>query len=239
MPPHFGQKIERGGGCRQTALSCNMSGENQRSLNEITKEDLSMAVNPEQENTLLRLWLLLPRVGDALALCQDSVFSKYGITTEQWRVLMAIKARGPLRPVDIASLLERAPNSMSMLVDRMVKAGLVRRTRDRKDRRAVFVTMTDKGKKAVEPAFPAGWEFFHKLLSPLSYDEQRALANMLETMKCQLTSYLNPEMDMADIVKNSFTNDPHLYKRLVKNVLSADHEAKHEARGKRKTVRRR
>jgi DNA-binding MarR family transcriptional regulator len=191
-----------------------------------------MAVNSEQENTVLRLWLLLPRVGDALALCQDLVFSKYGITTEQWRVLVCIKSRGSLRPVDLASMLERSPNSMSMIVDRMVKAGLVRRTRDRKDRRAVFVTMTDKGKAAVEPAAPAGWEFMHKLLSPLSYDEQRALAGTLERIKCELIGYLNPEMDMAEIIKNSFTDDPDLYKRLVKNVLPPGYEAERKRKKK-------
>jgi DNA-binding MarR family transcriptional regulator len=190
-----------------------------------------MTVNYESENTVLRLWLLLPRVGDALSLCQDLVFSKYGITTEQWRVLSCIKSRGPLRPSDIASMLERSPNSISMLVDRMVKAGLVRRTRDRKDRRTVWVSMTDKGKEAVEPAIPAGWEFIHKLLSPLSYDEQRALAGMLETIKCELTGYINPEMDMAEIIKNSFTNDPSLYKRL-KNILLPDYEAKRKHREK-------
>ena len=191
-----------------------------------------MAVNAEQQNTMLRLWLLLPRVGDALNLCQDLVFSKYGITTEQWRVLACIKSRGPLRPVDIASILERAPNSMSMLVDRMVKASLVRRTRDRKDRRAVFVSITNKGKEAIEPAVPAGWEFVHRLLSPLSYDEQRALADILETLKCELTSCLNPEMDMAEIIKNSFTRDPNLHKRMLKNLLPPGYELKRKRRKK-------
>ena len=190
-----------------------------------------MTVNYESENTVLRLWLLLPRVGDALSLCQDLVFSKYGITTEQWRVLTCIKSRGPLRPVDLASMLERSPNSISMIVDRMVKAHLVRRTRDRKDRRTVFVSMTDKGKKAVEPAVPAGWEFMLKLLSPLSYEEQRALADMLETIKCELISCLNPEMDKAEIIKNSFTKDPDLYKRM-KNVLPPGYEAERKRRKK-------
>ena len=191
-----------------------------------------MAVKSEQENTVLRLWLLLPRVGDALNLCQDLVFSKYGITTEQWRVLACIKSRGPLRPIDIASLLERGPNTISQLVDRMVKAGLVRRTRDRKDRRTVFVSMTDKGKEAIEPAVPAGWEFVHRLLSPLSYDEQRALASTLETIKRELTSYLNPEMDMTEIIKNSLTNDPNVYKRMLKQVLPPGYQIKGKRRKK-------
>jgi len=196
-----------------------------------------MKVDSEPESTVLRLWLLLPRVGDALALCQDLVFGKYGITTEQFRVLACIKSRGPLRPIDLASILERGPNSMSMLVDRMVKAGLVRRTRDRKDRRTVFVSMTDKGKEAIDPAVPAGWEFMHKLLSPLSYDDQHALASMLETIKCELAGYLNPEMDMAEIIRKSFTRDPDLYKRMVKSVLPPGYEAKRRV-GKKKAIRR-
>jgi MarR family 2-MHQ and catechol resistance regulon transcriptional repressor len=178
-----------------------------------------MAINSESENTVLRLWLLLRRVGDALDLCQDSVFSKYGLTTEQFGVLTSIKSRGPLRPTDLALILERSPNSISMLVDRMVKAGLVRRTRDRKDRRVVTVSLTNKGKNAVEPAIPASWQFIHEILSPLSDDDQSALASMLETLRGELVAYLNPEMDMAEIVKNSFTNQPDLYKRMAKNVL--------------------
>jgi DNA-binding MarR family transcriptional regulator len=185
-----------------------------------------MTVNSKPDNTILRLWLLLPRVGDALALCQDLVFSKYGITTEQWRVLACIQSRGPLRPVDLALMLERSPNSISMLVDRMVKAGLVRRNRDRKDRRVVFVSITDKGKEAVGPAVPAGWEFMRKLLSTLSDDEQRALADMLETIKCELTAYINPEMDKAEIIKNSFTRDANLFNRMLKNLLPPGYKLK-------------
>jgi len=191
-----------------------------------------MAINAEQENTVLRLRLLLRRVGDALALCQDSLYSKYGLTSEQFGVLSSIKSRGPLRPSDLASILERSPNSMSMLIDRMVKAGLVRRTRDRKDRRVVTVSSTDKGKTAVEPAILAGWELIHEILSPVSYDDQRALANTLETIKCELVGYLNPEMDKAEIIKSSYTNDPDLYKRMLKNVLPPGYEAKRKRREK-------
>ena len=197
-----------------------------------------MAVNAEQENTVLRLWLLLRRVGDALGLCQDLVYSKYQLTSEQVAVLAAIKSRGPLRPSEFASILERSPNSMSMIVDRMVKAGLVRRTRDRKDRRLVFVSMTDKGRRGVDPAVPAGWEMIHKVLSPLSYDDQRGLADTLETVKCELYGYLNPEMDVAEIRRKSLTGDTGIYKRMVKNVLGPGYEAERKPRKKRKAVRR-
>lgn len=195
-----------------------------------------MTVNPEQEKTVLRLWLLLRRAGDALNLCLDLMYSKYGITNEQSGVLAAIKSRGPLKPSDLASILERSPNSISMLVDRMVKANLVKRTRDRKDRRLVFVTMTDKGRQAIDPAVPEGWQLIHKVLSPLSYDQQRSLADMLETVRCELVQCLNPEMDMTEILEKSLTRDPGSYKRMVKNVLPPGYEAKGKGREKRKTV---
>jgi len=114
----------------------------------------------------------------------------------------------------------------------MVKAGLVRRTRDRKDRRVVTVSLTSKGVAAVEPAIPAGWEFIHEVLSPLSHNDQRSFASMLETVKCELTGYLNPETDKAEIIRSSFTNRPDLYKHMLKNILPPNYEARRKHRKK-------
>lgn len=197
-----------------------------------------MALSSEQKDTELKLWLLLPRVGEALCLCFDLIFSKYGVTNEQTRLLSLVTARGPLRVSDLASFLERSPNSVSMLVDRMVKAGLVRRTRDKKDRRAVFVSLTDKGSEAVEPTIPAAWEFVNKVLSVLSYDDQRALADSLETLKCELTSYLNPEKDRAEIAKSSFTRNMKLPRQMLDTCLASGNEPKVTRGERRKTVRR-
>jgi len=192
-----------------------------------------MALNSKSENTVLRVWLLLHRVRDILALCEDSIFAEYGITTEQFSVLAAVRSRGgSLRPTDLASILERSVNSMSMLVDRMVKAGLVRRTRDRIDRRVVRVTLTSKGTNAIERAIPEGWDFIHKILSPISYKDKRALAGMLETVKCELLGHLNPKVDMAEITKNSVTNQPGLYERMIKNIFPSGSEAKRKGREK-------
>jgi len=194
-----------------------------------------MTMNSESGNTLLKLWLLLHRVRDALVACEDSIFKEYGLTTEQFAVLASVKSRGgSLRPVDLALILERSPNSVSMLVDRMVKAGLVKRTRDRKDRRVVNVTLTNKGADALGPAVPAGWEFIQKILSPMPNEDRRVLVGLLEKIKCDLFGYLNPEADMEEIVKNSLTSQPGLYERMIKNILPSGPEAKRQAakRGK-------
>jgi DNA-binding MarR family transcriptional regulator len=196
-----------------------------------------MALNSESGNRVLRLWLLLHRVRDGIVLCEDSIFGKYGLTTEQFSVLAAVKSRGgSLKPSELGTILARRPNSMSMLVDRMVKAGWVRRTRDRKDRRLVNVYLTSKGEKALEPAAPAGWEFIQKILSPLSDKDKEALNTMLEVLKCEIDAYLNPEADMAEVIKNSYTKQPRLYERMVKNIFPSGSEGKRRGGKKGKTI---
>lgn len=193
-----------------------------------------MALNSKSGNTVLRLWLLLHRVRDGIVLCEDSIFGKYGLTTEQFSALAAVKSRGgSLKPSELATILARRPNSVSMLVDRMVKAGWVRRTRDRKDRRVVNVSLTSKGEKAVGPAILAGWECIQKILSPLPDKDKQALNSMLEVIKCEVDGYLNPEADMAEIIKNSYTKQPGLYERMVKNIFPSGYEAKSQS-GKKK-----
>jgi len=192
-----------------------------------------MPLDSQSGNTLLRLWLLLHRVRDGLVVCEDSVFGKYGLTTEKYSVLAAVKSRGgSLKPSELGEILGRSPNSMSMLVDRMVKAGWVRRTRDRKDRRGVNVSLTSKGEKAVGPAAQAGWEFIQKILSPLPDKDRQALASLLEVVKCEVDGYLHPEADMAEIIRSSYTKQPGLYERMVKNIFPSSSEARHKGRRK-------
>ena len=136
-------------------------------------------------------WVLLRQVYSLILKCQDQVFGEYGLTTEQHTLLMAVRnIDGPVRITDIGRWLDRTPNSVSMLVDRMVKAGLVRRVRDRKDRRTVFVSMTAKAEKAYAPATTAGWALIQEILSPLSNEDKRTLTRLLELLRNQGYDYL-------------------------------------------------
>jgi len=111
-----------------------------------------------------------------------------------------------------------------MLIDRMVKAGLVKRTRDRKDRRVVWVSLTSKGEKAVEPATPEGWKLIQKILSPLSPRDREVLAGMLEAVHTEAFACLHPEMDKSEIARNYGTDDPTIYERNLRNLYRSGPE---------------
>jgi DNA-binding MarR family transcriptional regulator len=145
-----------------------------------------MTVNSEN------LVSVIHQTHDMIRSCEDKVFGEQGLTTEQYSVLAAIKYLDePVRITDLAHQLTRSTNSVSMLVDRMVRASLLNRVRDEIDRRTVFVSMTSKAETLLEPAILAEQEFIQEILSPLSYEEKQALLSPLLKVQHEASEYLN------------------------------------------------
>jgi MarR family transcriptional regulator for hemolysin len=159
-----------------------------------------MSQRSETESLALRLWRQLYQTYTLLKRSEDEAAGPFGLTTEQYAVLVTLDYfGGTMKVSDIAAWLERTPNSMSMIVDRMAKAGLITRKRDRTDRRLVYVTMTSRGKASLGPAAGAMLELILKVLSPLSSEERNTLFDLLETVKVEIIKHLNPGADIKEV----------------------------------------
>jgi DNA-binding MarR family transcriptional regulator len=196
-----------------------------------------MKANLESAELALRLWRQVYQTYTLLKKCEDQIFEEYGLTTEQYGVLVAIDYfGGPTKITDIAQWLERSTNSVSMIVDRMVKAGMVRRARSTGDRRVVHVVNTSKGKAALKPATRASLEVVQKILSPLSYEDRNTLLSLLGTLKYEILGHLNPGVDIQEIKRNEFKQAANLKKWLGEYGLPSTPEAKRQGRKKGKTI---
>ena len=196
-----------------------------------------MTINFEDGNLVLRLWYLLHRTRTLLKTCEDQIYSEYNLTMEQYAVLVAIKhIGGPARPTDVARWLGRSPNSISMMGDRLVKAGLVRRVRDRKDRREVRLVITSKGEAALKPATLAGWEFIQKITSPLAYEDKHTFVRLHEMLRYEIFKYLNPGVNVEEMARNEDEQHANLMERLVQYALPSTPEAKRQGSEKGKTI---
>jgi DNA-binding MarR family transcriptional regulator len=183
-------------------------------------------------------WVLLRQAYNLIVKCEDQVFGEYELTTEKHAVLMAIKhINGPVRITDIARWLDRSVNSVSMIIDRMVKAGLVRRVRDRKDRRTVFVTMTPKAEQAYVPSTVAGWGLIQEILAPLSEEDKRTLIRMLETLRDKTYDYLDSGKVVEEVSINEKDTMAQFMKGASEYKLSSTTEAKSQ-RGTKKRITR-
>ena len=202
----------------------------------MTKEMLNVVVDHKLEDLNVTLWRMVYQTYTRFKNGMDRTLNEYGITMEQYLVLVTVKFHDPpIRITDIAWWLERSTNSISMLVDRMVKAGLLRRVRDRSDRRAVNVFLTSKAENALEPANPAAWEFMQQGMSPLSYKDKLTFASLFKLINYKLLEHLNLGADVEVMLKDAAKQQDYLMKQWHKQPWLATPEAKRSARKNRKT----
>ena len=197
-----------------------------------------MTVNLDPTSVTLNLWLLAFQTSDVLSTCTDQLFMEYNITSEQYDVLASVKYLSDrVNITDIATWLRRSTNSISMLVDRMVKAGLVRRVRDKTDRRVVYVTLTSKGENILELASPPCWEFIKEILSPLSYEDIRTFVTLFEAINRKALEFLNPGKDIEEIIRNRAKRHAELIKRVPAYAQIKTPKAKRQGGKQGKTTR--
>jgi DNA-binding MarR family transcriptional regulator len=182
-----------------------------------------MPVKFDFENPNKRTWVLLRQACNLVLKCEDRTFSEYGLTTEQHSVLMAIEhIDDPVKVTDVARWLDRSVNSVSLIIDRMLKAGLVIRRRDLPDRRAVRLTMTSRAEEAFAKATVAGWGLIQDILSPLSDENKLTLIRLLEMLRDRAYDYLGSGGVVEEVRRNETENMTRIMKRAAKyNSLSS------------------
>ena len=184
----------------------------------------------------LRLWRQLYQNYTLLKQCEDQIFEERGLTTEQYGVLVSISYLGqPARITDIARWLERSTNSISMIVDRMVKAGLVRRARDKGDRRVVYVSKTSKAESLFKPATVASFESVRKIMSAIPYEDRLTLLDLVGKVKYATLKCLNPGIDIEAVKRTELKQAVNVGRWLSEYGLSSAPEAKRQGSEKRKT----
>jgi MarR family transcriptional regulator, lower aerobic nicotinate degradation pathway regulator len=100
------------------------------------KESLSIV------DALVQLSFLVQSVLSRLA-------AKHDLSIIQVRLLGVLRDREPAM-MELASFLELDKSSVTGLIDRAERRGLVRRTSDASDRRAVHVVLTERGQSVAE-----------------------------------------------------------------------------------------
>jgi DNA-binding MarR family transcriptional regulator len=183
----------------------------------------------------LRLWRQLYQSYTLLKRCEDSIYEEYGLTTEQYAVLVTISYVGePTRISDIAGWLERSTNSISMIVDRMVRAGLVRRARDKRDRRVVYVSKTSKAESLFKPATVASFASIRNILSAIAQKDKLTLLDLLGEIKYQTLKCVNPGVDIQKIKKDELKQAVNIGKWLSQYSRPPTRETRHRGGEKEK-----
>ena len=102
---------------------------------------------------------LVNRVGSALvARFTADALEAHGLTIVMWRVLVVIADMGPQRQVDLSALTSIDVSTLSRIVTRLMRRGLVSRARSAESNREVTVALTPKAKALVAELIPIARE---------------------------------------------------------------------------------
>ena len=112
------------------------------------------------------------------------VLTALGITYPQYLVLMVLWEDDNLPVNDIARRLVLETNTVTPLLQRMEKQGIVVRKKGEQDKRQQIVSLTDKGRQLEEEAYAHIPESMRNQLSacPLNLDDYMNLANELDSI---------------------------------------------------------
>lgn len=158
-----------------------------------------MSEDRKGESPDLEAWMLLDRTRGLILRCEDRVLSEFGLTTEQYTVLLAIKCLDePVRATDVGRWVGHKVNTASTIIDRMVKAGLVSRMRDLPDRREIRVVITGKGEQAFRPARSAVSRLIEDIWSSLRSEDKRSLVGLLQMLRDRALEYSTSGIDVWD-----------------------------------------
>jgi DNA-binding MarR family transcriptional regulator len=138
------------------------------------------AANPLIYQHKFQVISLFHRTYNLMTRCEDEVEGKVGITTPHFGVLLALETLDkPVTVSILAAHLNRAQNNVTMILDRMAKLGLIKRTRNLKDRRAIRVTMTPRGKASFEMALGLLGEIYAKIDDGIDEDDWKYMEKMM------------------------------------------------------------
>ena len=121
----------------------------------------------------------------------------FGLTHAQWRVLVHLSENKNCRQVDLAEILEVKPITLARQIDLLETAGLVRRNKDRDDRRAYRLELMPKAL----PIMAALWQITDaiedEILAILSTEDKGVLINQMEHIKNNLVINLLDNKEQA------------------------------------------
>lgn len=103
----------------------------------------------------------------------------YGLTGPQAIALRAIDRAAEVNPGQLARLVSLSPPTVSGILDRLERRGLVRRDRSSRDKRQVVVCLTDEGQHLLARSPPPLQEQFTARLAELPVTRQQRIAGSL------------------------------------------------------------
>ncbi len=134
----------------------------------------------------LSMWVKLVRAHDTFNHLTGARIRATGLTPAQFGVVECLGHLGPMIIGDLTKKHLVSGGNMTVVVDNLEKDGIVRRSVNKKDKRAFYVQLTPKGKRLFQTTFIPHANYIVKLASVLTEAEQIELGSLLKKLGTEI-----------------------------------------------------
>jgi DNA-binding MarR family transcriptional regulator len=122
-----------------------------------------------------------PRLSNATIFFHEAVSAQLGLNATDTKCIgLLSRANGHMTAGELADLTTLTTGAVTAIIDRLEAAGLVRRRRDARDRRKVFVELQHDRMKQVNPLYSRLRDSINTLVSTYNDAELATIADFLE-----------------------------------------------------------
>ncbi|MEV6838298.1 MarR family transcriptional regulator [Streptomyces sp. NPDC051133] len=143
------------------------------------------AVRPDLDTRAMEVFGRIFRLSRAMSDRMEKAYAPYGISRGEFDVLATLRRSGEpytLSPRRLSATLMLTTGGMTGRLDKLERAGLLRRSPDPHDRRGLQVTLTPKGLDVIDQAVGAGLAAQTEALSTLDDEQAGRLAGLLRDL---------------------------------------------------------
>ncbi|MEU0048572.1 MarR family transcriptional regulator [Streptomyces sp. NPDC006184] len=142
-------------------------------------------VRPDLDTRAMEVFGRIFRLSRAMGDRMERAYKPYGISRGEFDVLATLRRSGEpytLSPRELSAALMLTTGGMTGRLDKLERAGLLRRSPDPHDRRGLQVTLTEEGLRLIDEAVAAGLAEENAALSALSTEQADHLAGLLRAL---------------------------------------------------------
>ena len=142
---------------------------------------------------IVNAYVLLLNTSDIVSRSAEIELSKLGITSTQYAVLVTLSVcPQPPTLTELGQRLFRTKNNLTTVIDNMERDGLVKRIRDKADRRAIRVMVTEKGAELFASVRAPSRELVYQTMSCYNQEDVSRLSELLQRIRRHTLEQLAP-----------------------------------------------
>jgi MarR family 2-MHQ and catechol resistance regulon transcriptional repressor len=136
----------------------------------------------EEDKSTLNAFIKLMRATESMNGRLARHLSENNLTLSQFGTLEALLHLGPLNQRELGEKLLKSGGNITLVIDNLQKHDLVEKKTDPKDRRAVIISLTKKGRDFIEDYFPQHLDKIKEEFSCLNKKEKQQLGALCKKL---------------------------------------------------------